>query len=81
VKTITFYRSALCPRCHMAGRSLARLLPGFSDVVIDEVEILTNRSRSKADGVTTIPTLICGDRRLSGFYLTRTRIKQFLETL
>ena len=81
MKTLTFYRSAICPRCHMAGRSLAKLLAEFPDVTLDEVEFLTNRERAKADGVRQIPTLVSGDRKLSGFYLTQNRIRRFLESL
>ena len=31
MKTVTFYHSMICPRCHMAGMSLSRLLPDFPD--------------------------------------------------
>jgi glutaredoxin len=81
MRSVTFYRSAICPRCHMAGRSLAKLLPEFPEVTIEVVEILTNGQRARTDGVRRIPTLLSGDRRLSGFYLTRARIRRFLESL
>ena len=79
--TVTFYHSALCPRCHMAGRSLAGLLHEFPHVSVEKIEYLTHLGRSRRDGVRTIPTLISGERRLSGFYLTKQRIRQFLESL
>jgi len=79
--TLTFYHSAICPRCAMAGRSLRQLLDEFPDVSVEKVELLTNLDRSRKDGVRTIPALVAGDKRLSGFYLTRNAIRRFLESL
>ena len=31
MKTVTFYHSMICPRCHMAGLSLSSLLDDFPD--------------------------------------------------
>lgn len=81
MKTVTFYHSMICPRCHMAGRSLAQLRAEFPDVVVEEVEYLTNLRRARADGVWTIPALVSGDRALSGFYLTKRSIRRFLAEL
>lgn len=81
MKTITFYHSVICPRCHMAGRSLAQLLNEFPGVQLEKVEFLTNRGRSINDGVRSIPALVSGDKKLSGFYLTRDSIRRFLEAL
>ena len=33
------------------------------------------------EGVSTIPILVAGDRRLKGFYLTKNRIRRFLDSL
>lgn len=79
--TVTFYHSMICPRCRMAGRSLAQLLDDFPGITVEKIEYLANLRRSRRDGVRTIPTLLAGDRRLSGFYLSKKRIRRFLESL
>jgi len=81
LKTITFYHSAICPRCRMASLSLSALRREFPDLEVEPVELLTNRARAKADGVRTIPTLVSEDGRLQGFYLTRRKIRAFLGSL
>ncbi len=81
MKTVTFYHSLICPRCQMAGVSLSRLLAEFPDVTLEKVEYLTHLGRSREAGVQSIPTLVSRDRRLSGFYLTKKKIRQFLEAL
>lgn len=81
MKRVTLYHSVVCPRCHFATATLNRLLTEFPDIAIDKVEYLTNRSSSKRAGVTSIPSLVSGNKKLSGFLLTRSRIRQFLELL
>ena len=81
MKTVTFYKSAICPRCHLAGLWLSQLLPEFPGIEIEKVEALRNQARQSRDGVRMIPALVSGDRRLSGFYLTKRRIRRFLESL
>ena len=81
MKTVTFYHSVICPRCQLAGRSLAKLLAEFPNVRLDKVELLTNRARARAAGVRQIPALVHGDTKLTGFYLTKSRIRRFLESL
>jgi|TARA_B110000263_G_scaffold230221_1_gene224584 hypothetical protein len=65
----------------VAGLSLKQLLPEFPNVVLEKVELLTNLGRARREGVPTIPTLVAGDQRLKGFYLTKNRIRRFLESL
>lgn len=62
-------------------RSLKQLLPEFPGISLEKVELLTNRSSSRKEGVAMIPTLVAGEHRLTGFYLTKKRIRQFLESL
>ena len=81
MKTITFYHSVICPRCHMANLSLAQLLREFPDIKLDKVEFLTNGERAKADGIRSIPALVAGDQKLTSFYLTKGRIRRFLESV
>jgi hypothetical protein len=53
----------------------------FPHITVEKVEDLTNLGRSRRDGVRAIPTLVSGGRQLSGFYLTRNRLRRFLESL
>ena len=77
--TVTFFHSMVCPRCQMAKLSLSQLGEEFPDVRVEKVEYLTNLAAAHRAGVRTIPTLVAGDRKLSGFYLTKARIRRFLE--
>ena len=81
MKVVTFYHSVVCPRCHLAGFFLNQLLPGFPDVEIRKVEFLTHNADARAAGVRTIPSLVSGDRKLSGFVLTKGGIREFLSSL
>lgn len=80
-KKVTFYHSMVCPRCQMAKLSLSQLLPEFPDVEVEKVELLTNRGTARDAGVRAIPTMVSGDSRIAGFYLTKGRIRRFLEAL
>ena len=65
----------------MAGRALARILDDFPDIKIDKVEFLSNRALAREAGVKTIPSLVYGENKLSGFVLTKGKIRSFLESL
>jgi len=65
----------------MASRALARILDDFPDIKIDKVEYLSNRALAREAGVKTIPSLVCGENKLSGFMLTKGKIRSFLESL
>ncbi len=65
----------------MAGLSLALLLRDSPDIAVRKVEILTNFGRAHQEGVHSIPTLVSGDKKLSGVYLTKKKIQKFLESL
>ncbi len=65
----------------MAGLSLSRLLRDFPDITVKKVEYLANLGRSRKEGVHLIPALVSGDKKLSGIYLSKKRIRQFLESL
>lgn len=78
---VTFYHSMICPRCRLVSISLAGLLPQFPSVSVQKIEYLTHPRRARQAGVRAIPTLVCGDRMLSGFYLTKGRLRAFLEAV
>ena len=79
--TVTFYHSVVCPRCHMAAMSLSQLLRDFPDIAVEKVEYLANLGRSHKHGIRSIPTLVSGDKKLSGIYLTKKSIHRFLVSL
>jgi glutaredoxin len=81
MKTVTFYHSVLCPRCHVAGAFLDALIQEHPDVRVERVEYLTHLGRARRDGVRMIPTLVSGDRRVGGLFLSRASIRRFLETI
>jgi len=81
MKKIRFYQSAICPRCHLAGQFLSSLQSGFSEVEIEKVEALSHRSEMRDDGIKQFPALVCEDKSLSGFILTRAKIRGYLASL
>ena len=78
---LTFYHSAVCPRCRLTGLILRSVLRRHPEIELTRVEFLTNRSQARRDGVRAIPALVADGRRLSGFLLTRGRIERFLASL
>ena len=60
---------------------LSQLLGDSPEVDLTKVEFLTNSKRANEDGVSSIPTLVSGDQTLSGFLLSKKRIRNFLESL
>ena len=65
----------------MTGLSLSRLLPDFPEIELEKVEYLANFRASRREGVSSIPTLKSGDKKLSGFLLTQSRIREFLDSI
>ncbi len=78
---VTFYHSAVCPRCRFTGLVLRRILRNYPAVELTKVEFLTNRDRAREDGVRSIPALVAQGRSLTGIILTRRRMDSFLESL
>ena len=64
----------------MARKTLYELTRDKPEIEIEEVDIVTNPLRAWKDGVRFIPTLKCGDKSLSGVFLGREEIQDFLET-
>lgn len=75
---ITLYKSSLCPRCHLARKSLEQLLATYPDVELECVDILLSPRRALRDGIRMIPAIKAGERLLSGVYLDRMAIAAFL---
>ena len=65
----------------MAKKALDELLleKDNEDIQLEEVEILTNPLRALKDGITFIPTLKYGDKKVSGILLNHKKIAQFFK--
>ncbi len=78
MRKITLYRSALCPRCYMARKHLLDLQKEYGGFSIDEVDIMVNPLTTWRDGIRMIPAIRINDSTLSGLYLDREAIEQFI---
>ncbi len=63
----------------MVRRALDTMQPDYPDLGIDEVDIVAHPRTAWKKGIRMIPTLVCGERRLSGIYLSSTQVRAFLE--
>ena len=59
-------------------RQLRELLGERFDDVIEKIDIVTNPKRTFRDGIRMIPALKCNDRVISGIFLTRRQLVDFL---
>lgn len=57
------------------------MVKDFPDIEVKKVGFIADRAAAREAGVTSIPTLVCGDKRLGGHLLTKSKIRQFLEQL
>lgn len=80
-KKILFYKSAVCPRCLMAGRNLIGLIEMFPCLEIEEVDVVAHPLRAWNDGIRLIPALRSGDKIIAGLLLNGAQIKKFIEEL
>ena len=76
--TIILYRTRLCPRCYMAKKHLLELTSDHPQLVVEEREVLLDPMGIGREGIRMIPAIRIGDRVLSGLYLTRDGIADFL---
>lgn len=65
----------------MAGLSLKKLLPEFPDVEVEKVELLGGLSDFKEAGIKMIPVFVSSDKKLSGVWVTKKSLREFLEGL
>jgi len=79
IMEVTFYKQALCPRCHLAAKHLQELLKQTDGFILEEVDIVAQPLRSWRDGIRMIPAIKVGDDILSGIYLTKPSIEKFLK--
>jgi len=63
----------------MVGRVLKKLQKEMGDLNLREVDILRHPRTALREGITMIPTLQQGERRLSGIFLNEEKIRTFLK--
>lgn len=65
----------------MAKKALDELLEerNNKDLSVERIEIITNPLRALKDGIKFIPTLRCGDETISGIFLSKEKIADFLD--
>ncbi len=63
----------------MVGRVLKKLQKEMGDLNLREVDILRHPRTAFREGITMIPTLQQGERRLSGIFLNEEKIRTFLK--
>ncbi|MBU4263157.1 MAG: hypothetical protein KKC76_14980 [Proteobacteria bacterium] len=78
---ITFYHSALCPRCLLVGRTLQKLQQEYPDLVVEKIEVITRPMKSLRNGIRLIPALAAEGRKLAGFILTPAAVREFVEKI
>jgi hypothetical protein len=65
----------------VTGLLLKQLETEFPDITVEKVEYLTNLKAAHKKGVSMIPAIVSGDKKLSGFLLTKNGIRRFFEYL
>lgn len=75
---ISFYRSALCPRCHLAKHYLAEITSQNPGIAVEYIDIATAPLRTWKDGIRMIPALKIDTLILSGLFLSRDNIADFI---
>ncbi|MBU0484374.1 MAG: hypothetical protein KKB30_07670 [Proteobacteria bacterium] len=75
---ITLFKSSFCPRCRFVSRALSRLRNKFPNLEIKTVDVATNPLKTWQAGVRMIPALQIEDKILSGIFLTRGQIIEFI---
>ena len=75
---ITFYHSFLWPRCHLAGRVLAKLAKEL-ELSVTKVDVTLHPRQAAKAGITMIPTLVKDDKKLRGIWLSKAKISAFVQ--
>ena len=75
---ITFYKSALCPRCKIAGKYLEELQHEFAGLIIDTIDVGSHPVMAFRAGITMIPAIVAGEKKLSMLLPKKERIRKFI---
>jgi hypothetical protein len=62
------------------SRELKKIQEEHPELEVEEIAVVANPLTSWQDGIRMIPTLIKGEKKLSGVFLTSKQIKDFLST-
>jgi hypothetical protein len=76
---VTFYKSALCPRCGLVALTLKALRREHPSLEVESVDVVTQFARVRRDGVRGFPTLRVGDEWLTGMVLTPNQVRAFIK--
>ncbi len=64
----------------MVSRVLNKIQQERDDLEIKKIDIIRHPRTTLKDGITMIPTLQIGKRKLSGFLLSEKEIREFIDT-
>lgn len=76
---VTFYKSFLCPRCHMAGKHLRKIAAQDPSLEITEIDVTATPLKCLRNGTLAIPALHVEGKILKGVYLSKKQIEDFLK--
>jgi glutaredoxin len=76
---ITFYGSALCPRCHYTHKILLEIAHGNQKIEIAEIDVVAHPLKTWSDGIRIFPALKIGDAILSGIFLSQRKVETFIK--
>jgi len=76
--TIHVYKSALCPRCAYAIKSVKKLQEEFNDLEVITYDIATNIRAFKQAGIKMLPTIMINDEKRSWVLPRSAQIRDFI---
>ncbi|MBC8318262.1 MAG: hypothetical protein H8E41_10180 [Desulfobulbaceae bacterium] len=62
----------------LVGRELRKIQEEHPDIEVEEIDVVANPLKSWQDGIRMIPTLVRGEQKLSGIFLSAKEIRDFL---
>ncbi len=75
---VTLYKSALCPRCHLARKYLREIISENPEIILQEIDVVKAPRRSWNDGIRMIPALKIDNHVLGALYLSKSAIAEFI---
>lgn len=77
---VTLYKSALCPRCHLAQKYLIKTVSNNPEITLDIIDIMTAPRKTWRDGIRMIPAIRIDGKTLSSLYLSQKDIEGFIDS-
>ncbi|MDH3349531.1 MAG: hypothetical protein OEM02_15710 [Desulfobulbaceae bacterium] len=78
MQKITFFKSAVCPRCYVAWRELKKLGEEFPGLEVEEIDVLSHPIESAKRGIYFVPALQVGSRTLTMIFPRASIIREFV---